>query len=149
MDFSQIKNHLISHREHAQHQIDYIKAHRHMEEDELHTYIYDYVLYKYNLFGEVADVYVLDDLAELSVAKAIKLSKEQAIAYDNKASCDGATSAMNKKVLLLMAIQKELNIKFPLDEVVQIKDTKKLTSVVYRQLNKWWIIVSDSTMEEK
>ena len=57
------------------------------------------------------------------------------IAYDNKASCDGATSAMNKKVLLLMAIQKELNIKFPLDEVVQIKDTKKLTSVVYRQLN--------------
>lgn len=135
MDFSQIKNHLISHREHAQHQIDYIKAHRHMEEDELHTYIYDYVLYKYNLFGEVADVYVLDDLAELSVAKAIKLSKEQAIAYDNKASCDGATSAMNKKVLLLMAIQKELNIKFPLDEVVRIKDTKKLTSVVYRQLN--------------
>ena len=135
MDFSQIKNHLISHREHAQNQIDYIKAHRHMEEDELHTYIYDYVLYKYNLFGEVADVYVLDDLAELSVAKAIKLSKEQAIAYDNKASCDGATSAMNKKVLLLMAIQKELNIKFPLDEVVQIKDTKKLTSVVYRQLN--------------
>ena len=135
MDFSQIKNHLISHREHAQHQIDYIKAHRHMEEDELHTYIYDYVLYKYNLFGEVADVYVLYDLAELSVAKAIKLSKEQAIAYDNKASCDGATSAMNKKVLLLMAIQKELNIKFPLDEVVQIKDTKKLTSVVYRQLN--------------
>ncbi len=135
MDFSQIKNHLISHREHAQHQIDYIKAHRHMEEDELHTYIYDYVLYKYNLFGEVSDVYVLDDLAELSVAKAIKLSKEQAIAYDNKASCDGATSAMNKKVLLLMAIQKELNIKFPLDEVVQIKDTKKLTSVVYRQLN--------------
>lgn len=135
MDFSQIKNHLISHREHAQHQIDYIKAHRHMEEDELHTYIYDYVLYKYNLFGEVADVYVLDDLSELSVAKAIKLSKEQAIAYDNKASCDGATSAMNKKVLLLMAIQKELNIKFPLDEVVQIKDTKKLTSVVYRQLN--------------
>lgn len=135
MDFSQIKNHLISHREHAQHQIDYIKAHRHMEEDELHTYIYDYALYKYNLFGEVADVYVLDDLAELSVAKAIKLSKEQAIAYDNKASCDGATSAMNKKVLLLMAIQKELNIKFPLDEVVQIKDTKKLTSVVYRQLN--------------
>lgn len=135
MDFSQIKNHLISHREHAQHQIDYIKAHRHMEEDELHTYIYDYVLYKYNLFGEVADVYVLDDLAELSVAKAIKLSKEQAIAYDNKASCDGATSAMNKKVLLLMAIQKELNIKFLLDEVVQIKDTKKLTSVVYRQLN--------------
>ena len=123
MDFSQIKNHLISHREHAQHQIDYIKAHRHMKEDELHTYIYDYVLYKYNLFGEVADVYVLDDLAE------------QAIAYDNKASCDGATSAMNKKVLLLMAIQKELNIKFPLDEVVQIKDTKKLTSVVYRQLN--------------
>ena len=110
MDFSQIKNHLISHREHAQHQIDYIKAHRHMEENELHTYIYDYVLYKYNLFGEVADVYVLDDLAELSVAKAIKLSKEQAIAYDNKASCDGATSAMNKKVLLLMSIHKELII---------------------------------------
>lgn len=136
MDFSKIKNNLISHREHAQRQIDYIKEHPHMEESKLHTYIYDYVLYKYNLFGEVSDVYILDDLAELSVAKALKLSKEQAIAYDNKASCDGATSAMNKKVLLLMAIQRELGIKFPLDQIAQIKDTKQLAAVVHQQLNE-------------
>ena len=56
MDFSQIKNHLISHREHAQHQIDYIKAHRHMKEDELHTYIYDYVPVSYtHLIEDIAD----------------------------------------------------------------------------------------------
>lgn len=136
MDFSKIKNNLISHREHAQRQIDYIKEHPHMEESKLHTYIYDCVLYKYNLFGEVSDVHILDDLAELSVAKALKLSKEQAIAYDNKASCDGATSAMNKKVLLLMAIQRELGIKFPLDQIAQIKDTKQLAAVVHQQLNE-------------
>ena len=134
MDLKKIKNSLISHREHAREQIDYIRAHPDLNAEELHSHIYDYVLYKYNLFGEVDDVYVLNDLAELSVAKALKLSREQSIAFDNKATCDGATSAMNKKVLLLMAIQKELEIQFPLGEVVGIKNTHLLADAVCRQL---------------
>ena len=57
----------------------------------LHEYLYDYVLYKYNLFGDAVDTCSLNELAEFSVAIALKLSKVMAIAFDNKGTCDGAT----------------------------------------------------------
>ncbi len=136
MDFSAVKDRLVGHREKAEQQIRYIKEHPELSSEELHERIYDYVLFKYNLYGEVKGVTKLNDLAELSVAKAIRLSREQSIAYDNKASCDGATSAMNKKVLLLMAIQRELEIRFPLDRVVAITSTDLLAEEVKKQLSQ-------------
>ena len=43
MDLKKIKNSLISHREHAREQIDYIRAHPDLNAEELHSHIYDYV----------------------------------------------------------------------------------------------------------
>lgn len=134
MDFSAIKNNLVGHRQKAEEQILYIKMHPDLPTEELHERIYDYVLFKYNLYGEVQDVYKLSDLAELSVAKTLRMSKEQAVAADLQTSCDGATSAMKKKVLLLMAVQKELEIKFPLDKTAKIQDTHFLADIVGEQL---------------
>lgn len=135
MDFASMKENLLDHQQHAQKEIGFIRQHRNLTEKELHDHIYEYVLFKYNLSGEVSEVYELAELAELSVAKAIKQSRELSVAYDNKATCDGATSAMNKKVLLLMAIQRELGIKFPLDKTAGIKTTKELAAVTWAALN--------------
>ncbi len=135
MDFNNIKEKLSDGRSHAMQCIKYIKERNCKTIEELHQQIYSYVLYKYNLFGEVKDVFKLDDLAQMSVAKAIKLSKEQAIEFDNNGSCEGTTSAMNKKVLLLMAIQKELSIKFPMEKTAYITTTKELASAVWQELD--------------
>ena len=136
MNFSDMKSRLMDHQARAQTEITYIKEHPGLSREELHEHIYEYVLFKYNLSGEVKEVFQLSELADLSVAKAIRLSREQSVAYDNKASCDGATSAMNKKVLLLMAIQRELGIQFPLDQTAGITTTWRLAEVVKEQLEK-------------
>lgn len=136
MDFSAIKDRLLDHRYHAEQKIQYIKEHKHMNAEELHEYLYDYVLYKYNLFGDAVDTCSLNELAEISVAKALKLSKEKAIAFDNKGTCDGATSAMNKKVLLLMAVQRELGIRFPPERTAAVTSTRLLASLVWELMNK-------------
>lgn len=134
MDRTALKDRLMANREQAGQQIIYIKEHPGLDAAALHEHIYEYVLYKYNLSGEVRDVYVLNDLAELSVAKALKLSREQAVAFDNKGTCDGTTSAMNKKVLLLMAVQRELDIRFPPLETAKITTTQLLADAVRREL---------------
>ena len=78
----------------------------------LHQDLYGFILSKYILLGDVTDIYDLTELAELSVAKTIQMPKEDSKQLDGAHSCEGTTSAMNKKVLLLMALQKGLNIKF-------------------------------------
>lgn len=136
VDFSSMKKDLLSDQVRAEKEIAYIKEHPGLSKEELHEHIYEYVLFKYNLSGDVDGVFVLDELAQQSVAKAIKLSKERAIAFDNKGTCEGATSAMNKKVLLMMAIQRELELKFPLDKTAGIKTTYELAAVIWEILNK-------------
>ena len=72
----------------------------------LHQDLYGFILSKYILLGDVTDIYDLTELAELSVAKTIQMPKEDSKQLDGAHSCEGTTSAMNKKVLLLMALQK-------------------------------------------
>ncbi len=43
---------------------------------------------------------------------------------------------MNKKVLLLMAIQRELGIRFPLGTTAELTDTHKIADAVYHLLKK-------------
>ena len=136
MNFSNMKNEILSDRARAEKEIAYIKEHPEISKEELHEHVYEYVLFKYNLSAEAEGVYALDELAKISVAKAIRLSKERAIAYDNRGTCEGATSAMNKKVLLMMAIQRELGIKFPLDKTAGIKTTHELAAVTWEELRK-------------
>ena len=77
----------------------------------------------------------LTELAELSVAKTIQMPKEDSKQLDGAHSCEGTTSAMNKKVLLLMALQKGLNIKFSAQNTANLTDTRLIAQEVWKLLN--------------
>ena len=96
----------------------------------LHEDLYPYILCKYSLWGDETDVYDLNELAQLSVAKTIKLTSEEAVRKDSSASCEGTTSAMKKKVLLLINMQKELDFAFPAGSTGKLTDTKKIADAV-------------------
>lgn len=98
----------------------------------LHEDLYDFVLAKYLLTGDVIDVYNLTELAELSVAKSIKLTKINAFKADSAHSCEGTTSAMNKKVLLMMVLQKQLGITFPPETSAEITTTLLLAEEIFK-----------------
>lgn len=100
----------------------------------LHEDLYGFILSKYILLGDVTDVYNLTELAELSVAKAIRMTKEESRQLDGAHSCEGTTSAMNKKVLLLMALQKGLGIKFLPDTTADLTDTRQIAQEVWHLL---------------
>lgn len=100
----------------------------------LHEDLYGFILSKYILLGDVTDVYNLTELAELSVAKTIRMPKEESRQLDGAHSCEGTTSAMNKKVLLLMALQKGLGIKFLPDTTADLTDTRQITQEVWHLL---------------
>ena len=97
----------------------------------LHEDLYGFILSKYILLGDVTDVYNLTELAELSVAKTIRMPKEESRQLDGAHSCEGTTSAMNKKVLLLMALQKGLDIKFLPDTTADLTDTRQIDQEVW------------------
>ena len=86
------------------------------------------------MLGDVTDVYNLTELAELSVAKTIRMPKEESRQLDGAHSCEGTTSAMNKKVLLLMALQKGLGIKFLPDTTADLTDTRQIAQEVWHLL---------------
>lgn len=100
----------------------------------LHEDLYGFILSKYILLGDVTDVYNLTELAELSVAKTIRMPKEESRQLDGAHSCEGTTSAMNKKVLLLMALQKGLGIKFLPDTTAELTDTRQIAQEVWHLL---------------
>lgn len=100
----------------------------------LHEDLYGFILSKYILLGDVTDVYNLTELAELSVAKTIRMPKEESRQLDGAHSCEGTTSAMNKKVLLLMALQKGLGIKFLPDTTADLTDTRQIAREVWHLL---------------
>ena len=100
----------------------------------LHEDLYGFILSKYILLGDVTDVYNLTELAELSVAKTIRMPKEESRQLDGAHSCEGTTSAMNKKVLLLMALQKGLGIKFLPATTADLTDTRQIAQEVWHLL---------------
>ena len=100
----------------------------------LHEDLYGFILSKYILLDDVTDVYNLTELAELSVAKTIRMPKEESRQLDGAHSCEGTTSAMNKKVLLLMALQKGLGIKFLPDTTADLTDTRQIAQEVWHLL---------------
>ena len=126
------KSKLLFGRKTAERYLQKMKTTEYTSTDALHEDLYAFVLCKYLLYGdETAGIYSLDELAERSVAKTIQMTGQDAFKADSKVSCEGTTSAMNKKVLLLMALQRELGIKFRLSKTADLTDTKKLASEVY------------------
>ena len=102
--------------------------------ESLHRDLYGFILSKYILLGDVTDIYDLTELAELSVAKTIKMPKEDSAQLDGAHSCEGTTSAMNKKVLLLMALQKGLGVKFEAGNTADLTDTRLIAQEVWQLL---------------
>lgn len=103
--------------------------------DVLREQLRQYVLDKFLLTEEdVPADGSFDGLVELSLSKSMKISPELVEEFDTAKSCDGATSAMAKKVLLFMAIQRALNIELPALESARVKTLEDLSAMVWNTL---------------
>lgn len=95
-----------------------------------------FVMAKYSLDGsDCEETDNLQRLSEISLSKALKVSRDLIADYEAGQNCEGATSATVKRSLLLVKIQRELSIKFSLQDLMEITtldDVVRLAWLRYR-----------------
>lgn len=101
----------------------------------LHEQLYQYVLVKFLLTdADRPEDNRFDTLVETSLSRSMKISPGLVREFDTAQSCDGTTSAMAKKVLLFMAIQRALDIELPAQESARVKTMADLSAMVWNTL---------------
>ena len=134
VDIQSIKKMILGSRRFAEEDMAAIKAQMPLTKEFFSCKIRDYVLHKYLLFTEMELPEDFTALTELSLSRSMKISQELVKQFDLAASCDGATSAMAKKVLLFMAIQKELSIQLPAMASARITTLQSLADLAWNEM---------------
>ena len=125
-----IKEKFRAYKEDAALEMDIIREMDLTDTDALHDHLYIYVKRKYMLDDEECESDVLMDLIHASLDKSLKAPKGSAEAIELASGCGGVSSAVTKKILLLMVIQKELSIKFDPESVPNVKTVRDLALLI-------------------
>lgn len=100
----------------------------------LHQALRKYVYAKYLLDDDREDG--IAELTKSSIARAIKLDKRLMEDVDMAAECTGSTSAMRKKVLLLMAMQKDFGVQLDPVQASDAETLAELAQLIYDELSR-------------
>lgn len=99
----------------------------------VYEHLRKYILAKF-LLSEDCMEDQLQELGELSLARSIKLDPKMIKKFDKAVPCDNVSSASAKKVMLLYAIQKDLNIHPEAELLISQKDVRGLSVLVHSVL---------------
>jgi hypothetical protein len=101
----------------------------------LHKHLRGYILAKYILDEEDCPTDDIAELTEISLAKSQKIDRRLLEDVDRATGCTSATSAMRKKVLLYIAMERELEIKIPDQEGAIAATIKDLALLIQQSKN--------------
>ena len=140
-DQEAVKQLLLRSKAEAQKQIDRIYDCCPLSFETLEVCLTDYILEKFMLSREEAEDVDFQKLSELSLAKSMKISRELVREFDTARSCAGATSAIAKKTLLYMSIQKALKIELAAEKTPKVHTFGEFTSLVWEAMaqSAWWM----------
>lgn len=130
-DRARIRALLLQSRAGAGEHLAAIRSARPLDEETLRRELREYILCKYMLQGVDCGTDNFNALTELSLARSMKVSKDLVEEFDTAKSCDGATSAMAKKVLLMMNLEKELDIQIPAGPAAKDITLEELISLIW------------------
>ena len=100
----------------------------------LYPLVKSYLCLKFMIDESDAHSDNLVELAELSIEQIAGLKKGGLKFVDHSGSCSSVSSAITKKVLLLISLQKSLGIQFPKEEIADILTVTQLTKSIAEQL---------------
>lgn len=131
-DRAAIRKLLLRSRREAERHMNRIRETEPLRYDLVKQEMTQYVLVKYLLTEEdlrVTDSF--DGLTELSLSRSMQVSPALVKEFDTAQSCDGATSAMAKKVLLFRAIERGLDIQIPAMRSARLKSMEDFTEMIW------------------
>ena len=140
-DREQIRLLLKRSRSDAAKQMTALKTAAQLDYPTVNRYLRAYILSKYLLTeADLPDGEQFSDVVQASLAKSMKMSRTLVAQFDRAESCDGTTSAMAKKILLIMAIQRELGITLDETACARIGTLSDFTRLIFDtmcQADRW------------
>lgn len=101
--------------------------------EELHGHLRAYVQAKYLLDDDPEDG--IGELTARSIAKALSLDRSILEDVDTSQECTNSTSAMRKRVLLLMAMQKDFGVELDSAATARTETLADLAALVFDGLH--------------
>ena len=102
--------------------------------DEVAGYVRDITFTKYGLSPTDATSEYFNALGEISIAKSLGKSIDEIKGRDLEAKCNGASSVMTKKYLLVIFLNRELGISIDLEAAVDAITIPQMAELVYDAL---------------
>ena len=127
----QIKQILLQSKQRAQEQIDRLTSAGRISFEDVNECMTAYIQAKFMLEPEDCEGVDFQKLSELSLARSMKLSPELVKEFDTARSCAGATSAIAKKTLLYMSIQKALKIELAAEKTPKVHIFEEFSALVW------------------
>lgn len=119
----------------SQAEVDLIMGQEQLTYSFFREHVRRFVLIRFALTpSDCEDTDNLDELASISLSKALKVSKDLVADYEAGQNCDGATSTSVKRSLLLMRIQEAFSVKLSLQELMGIDTLEDVTRAVWLHL---------------
>ena len=131
----EIKNDILSRAEEAVYQAHMIREIPGITEEQVQTCVHKYVCMKFFLEPEECEGMNLNDMAELSLDRAIDMNLPMAAESERATTCGTAGSAPMKIALLLNALRKDIGVQVSPYKLGMVQDTKELGSLIYDALN--------------
>lgn len=100
----------------------------------LYPLIHDYVYLKFWLFDGEEETDEILALADISTEKIAELKKGGLVVVERSGTCGSISSAVTKKILLLMALQQALGIMIEHHAAADITTLSELTNAVIEGL---------------
>lgn len=129
-----IKETIMKNKKSALHHADFILKHPDLSFDEFSRRFTLYMCDKFMLTEKELVTDNFYEICQLSAEKAAHLPKGMLDASELASKCGGATTAMNKKVLFLLAVNREFQIEITAEESISIDTFTDLKELVYKKL---------------
>ena len=132
----EIKERIMESRRSAQECAGFLLKTRPLSRDVFDEQFKKYMCSKFMLQPEEAVTDDFYELCQISADKAANLPKGVLDAAELASKCGGATTAMNKKVLFLLAVNREFGIRITAEESVKIQKFSQLQQLVFDKLQE-------------
>lgn len=76
------------------------------------------------------------ELAEIAVAKTMAIKREKLADIDIPGTCTGASSATSKKILLLMALRRDLALELDPEQAVELNTVDQIAYYIESKLSQ-------------
>ena len=130
----QIKNDILARFDEAANQAHLIREIQGINEEQVQECVHKYVCMKFFLEPGECRGMSLNDMAELSLDKALDLNLPMAAESERATTCGTAGSAPMKIALLLNALRKDIGVEVSPYKLGMVQDTKELGTLIYNCL---------------